>query len=149
MQRNKKTTSEKSSQKCRIEKKKNSSSWQYFSGKFSQENRRIPKPLNCDATPFWFTFHGTQSVPVFSQLNCKAVARLKNWRSLKLSINSKSPLHIHESHVWLCDNKNLLFFVFLVWLSDEEADLCEVAPLLVASYVIFYTPFFMSEVSTI
>ncbi|KAM4750910.1 uncharacterized protein FYW61_005853 [Anableps anableps] len=29
--------------------------------------------------------------------------------------------------------------------SDEEADLSEVAPLLVASYMICYTPFFMSE----
>ncbi|XP_015236339.1 PREDICTED: putative violet-sensitive opsin [Cyprinodon variegatus] len=29
--------------------------------------------------------------------------------------------------------------------SDEESDLSEVAPLLVASYVVCYTPFFMSE----
>ncbi|XP_035814465.2 uncharacterized protein si:dkey-9i23.8 isoform X2 [Amphiprion ocellaris] len=35
--------------------------------------------------------------------------------------------------------------VVYAWISDEEADLSEVAPLLVASYTICYTPFVVSE----
>lgn len=36
--------------------------------------------------------------------------------------------------------------LMLVCISDEEADLSAVTPLLVASYILCYTPFVVSEV---
>lgn len=41
----------------------------------------------------------------------------------------------------------LLSILSPVCLSEDEADLCAVTPLLVASYMLCYTPFFVSEVT--